>query len=50
MTNPSPPAGPGDPAPTFSLRRTFEENVDLAELLKTGPVVVAFYVFDFGDV
>jgi len=42
--------GPGDPAPAFSLRRTFEQDVALADLLEGGPVVVAFYVFDFGDV
>lgn len=42
--------GPGDQAPSFDLRRTFEENVALNELLADGPVVVVFYVFDFGDV
>lgn len=42
--------GPGDPAPGFSLRRTFEETVDLATRLARGPVVLAFYVFDFGNV
>ncbi len=42
--------GPGDPAPAFSLRQTFERHVDLTELTARGPVVVAFYVFDFGDV
>ena len=40
--------GPGDRAPRFSLRRTFEETVDLDTLLARGPVVLAFYVFDFG--
>lgn len=40
----------GAPAPGFSVRRTFEENVELGALLKRGPVVLAFYVFDFGDV
>jgi len=42
--------GLGDHAPPFSLRRTFEENVELHGLLQGGPVVVAFYVFDFGAV
>lgn len=42
--------GAGDKAPTFDLRRTFEENVTLDDLLARGPVVVVFYVFDFGDI
>ena len=42
--------GPGDRAPRFSLRRTLEETVDLDALLARGPVVLAFYVFDFGNV
>jgi peroxiredoxin len=37
-------------APDFILRRTFEENVSLSDLLSRGPVVVAFYVFDFGNI
>ena len=41
--------GPGDRAARFSLRRTFEETVDLDTLLARGPVVLAFYVFDFGQ-
>ena len=40
----------GATAPGFVLRRTFKESVDLAHLLERGPVVVAFYVFDFGDI
>jgi hypothetical protein len=40
----------GVAAPPFSLRRTFEEQVALADLLERGPVVIAFYVFDFGDI
>lgn len=47
------PDGPlpvGAQAPGFVLRRTFEESVDLDELLDRGPVVVAFYVFDFGNI
>ncbi len=37
-------------APDFTLRRTFEETVTLSDLLARGPVVVAFYVFDFGNI
>jgi len=37
-------------APDFTLRRTFEESVSLSELMSRGPVVVAFYVFDFGNI
>ena len=36
-------------APDFTLRRTFEESVSLAELLARGPVLLHFYVFDFGN-
>jgi peroxiredoxin len=42
------PVGAG--APDFNLRLTFEESVHLSELLSRGPVVVAFYVFDFGNI
>jgi peroxiredoxin len=38
----------GVAAPGFVLRHTFEHSVDLAEALGRGPVVLAFYVFDFG--
>lgn len=38
----------GDVAPLFVLRRTFTERVSLADVLHDGPVVLAFYVFDFG--
>lgn len=40
--------GVGDRAPEFVLRRTFEEPIGLSELLDRGPVLLAFYVFDFG--
>ena len=56
--SPGPPAGPdeapsagpgvGDLAPDFALRHTFTEQVRLADRLMRGPVVLAFYVFDFG--
>jgi peroxiredoxin len=38
----------GEPAPPFRLRHTFESSVDLAGAVARGPVVLAFYVFDFG--
>jgi peroxiredoxin len=40
----------GDQAPDFALRRTFEDRVRLSELRERGPVLVHFYVFDFGEV
>ena len=40
----------GDRAPEFRLRHTFESEMRLADALARGPVVVAFYVFDFGGV
>jgi peroxiredoxin len=40
----------GAKAPRFALRRTFEETVSLDDLLSRGPVVVVFYVFDFGNI
>ncbi len=40
----------GDTAPAFELRRSFEETVKLTDLLERGPVLIAFYVFDFGSV
>ena len=40
----------GDPAPDFILRRTFDEDVSLAALRASGPVVVHFYVFDYGGI
>jgi peroxiredoxin len=39
----------GDRAPEFVLRRTFTETVSLGDALRDGPVVLAFYVFDFGN-
>jgi len=40
----------GERAPDFTLRRTFEDSVSLAELVRRGPVLLAFYCFDFGTV
>lgn len=44
------PLSVGAMAPDFTLRRTFEVSVSLHELVASGPVVVAFYVFDFGNI
>jgi peroxiredoxin len=40
----------GNRAPDFRLRHTFDADVSLADVLTRGPVVLAFYVFDFGSV
>ena len=42
--------GVGDRAPTFTLRKTFDEKISLEKLLAHGPLLLAFYVFDFGSV
>jgi peroxiredoxin len=43
--------GVGDRAPSFRLRKTFEEKVSLEDLLAGHrPLLLAFYVFDFGSV
>jgi peroxiredoxin len=42
------PLGPGDRAPDFTLRHTFTEQVTLSGRWQRGPLVLAFYVFDFG--
>lgn len=38
----------GDRAPDFTLRASFEQQIELAEVCRRGPVVLVFYVFDFG--
>ena len=52
VTDSTTPPGPGvgDRAPDFTLRYTFTEQVTLADRWRRGPVVLAFYVFDFGPV
>lgn len=40
----------GERAPDFTLRHTFDQQVQLQEVRRQGPVVLAFYVFDFGSV
>jgi peroxiredoxin len=42
--------GVGASAPEFFLRRTFEESIGLSNLVAGGPLLLAFYVFDFGPV
>ena len=44
------PIAPGEPAPDFTLRHTFDHDVSLSDLVQDGPLVLAFYVFDFGAV
>lgn len=40
----------GDQAPRFVLPSSTGEPVDLSALLENGPVVIAWYLFDFGRV
>jgi peroxiredoxin len=40
----------GDQAPLFTLPSSTGEPVSLAEHLAHGPVVLAWYLFDFGRV
>jgi peroxiredoxin len=40
----------GDRAPTFNLPSSTGEPVNLSEYLSRGPVVLAWYLFDFGRV
>ncbi|MGH9108510.1 MAG: hypothetical protein ACRDY3_03420 [Acidimicrobiales bacterium] len=40
----------GEMAPDFTLRHTFDRDVNLRQALATGPVLLAFYVFDFGAI
>jgi peroxiredoxin len=42
--------GVGDRAPLFTLPSSTGEPVDLSEYLNRGPVVLAWYLFDFGRV
>jgi hypothetical protein len=49
---PGPQAGPqvGEPAPDFTLPRSLDAVLTLSECLAHGPVLLHFYVFDFGIV
>ncbi len=40
----------GEPAPRFTLPSSLGEPVDLDAYLQQGPVVLAWYLFDFGRV
>ncbi len=40
----------GQKAPDFTLPSSTGEPVDLATLRARGPVVLAFYLFDFGRI
>ncbi len=40
----------GDRAPLFTLPSSTGTPVDLADYLSRGPVVLAWYLFDFGRV
>ena len=42
--------GVGDQAPAFDLPASTGENVSLAGVLGRGPVVLLWYVFDFGRI
>jgi peroxiredoxin len=40
----------GDRAPSFKLPSSIGEPVELADYLARGPVVLAWYLFDFGRI
>jgi hypothetical protein len=40
----------GEAAPDFTLPRSLDVVLTLSECLKHGPVLLHFYVFDFGTV
>lgn len=40
----------GDKAPLFTLPSTLGQPISLADYLEKGPVVLAWYLFDFGRV
>lgn len=40
----------GEVAPDFTLRHTFDHDVNLHQVLQSGPALLAFYVFDFGGI
>jgi peroxiredoxin len=45
-----PPIGVGDQAPRFSLPATTGDVLSLTDVLDRGPVVLLWYVFDFGRI
>lgn len=40
----------GDKAPDFTLPKGFDDTLTLSACLAQGPVLLHFYVFDFGRV
>jgi peroxiredoxin len=46
----TPPLAVGDPAPRFTLPASTGESISLDDCLARGPVVLLWYVFDFGKV
>jgi len=40
----------GEAAPDFTLPRSFDATLTLSECLAHGPVLLHFYVFDFGTI
>ena len=46
----TPPLAVGDPAPRFTLPASTGESISLDSYLARGPVVLLWYVFDFGKV
>lgn len=49
-SQPQKPLAVGDRVPLFTLPSSLGEPVALADLLQKGPVVLAWYLFDFGRV
>lgn len=50
MSDEPSPLAVGDLAPDFTLPSSTGERVTLSDALRRGPVVLAFYLFDFGRV
>jgi peroxiredoxin len=48
--SPQKPLKVGDTAPLFTLPSSTGQTVSLADCLEKGPVVLAWYLFDFGRV
>ena len=46
----APPVGVGDQAPAFALPASTGQIVSLESCLANGPVVLLWYVFDFGRI
>jgi peroxiredoxin len=46
----TPPVGVGDQAPRFTLPASTGESISLNACLEQGPVVLLWYVFDFGRI